>query len=277
MRKREWKRQTISWCRYQYKQFWSQETQERTSATHRLPRPHLAAVAQSISPDFPLRMSMVESWASWTWIWKYNCWCNHGLALLKGGSKPFHPKPTLLHLVQKLRPGPAEVQIPTSLLHRQSLVLTNNTFTGSKLLLWVKVCGCFYYCFSCLFYFLFFFLGGKRVSSRKIRYSLGIISVLENIFFLNLEIQWLGVTWLLICYFYIITGWSVIRGKPLCKSWCWVRPFKSFFHILSFLNLSSYVNITTPCHHTYRVPLWYSKSHMRPTQAMEALPSRVYL
>lgn len=131
--------------------------------------------------------------------------------------------------------------------------------------------------FLACFTFCFFFLGGKRVSSRKIRYSLGIISVLENIFFLNLEIQWLGVTWLLICYFYIITGWSVIRGKPLCKSWCWVRPFKSFFHILSFLNLSSYVNITTPCHHTYRVPLWYSKSHMRPTQAMEALPSRVYL
>ena len=112
-----------------------------------------------------LQINRAMAMLSWTWIWKRNCWCNHGLALLKGGSKPFHPKPALLYLVQKLRPSRAEVQIPISLLHRQSLVLTNNTFTGSQPLLWVKLCSCFY-CFSCLFYFRFSFFGRESVQGK---------------------------------------------------------------------------------------------------------------
>ena len=53
-------------------------------------------------------------------------------------------------------------------------------------------------------------------------------------------------TWLLICYFYIITGWLVVCGKPLCKSWCWVRPFKSVLLILSWPFKLRQYNYTVP-------------------------------
>ena len=47
-----------------------------------------------------------------------------------------------------------------------------------------------------------------------------------------------------------------VRTSPLrWHSAATSHPRSLIGPILSFLDLSSYVNITTPCHHTYRVPL----------------------
>lgn len=75
---------------------------------------------------------MVESWASWTWIWKYNCWCNHGLALLKGGSKPLPSKAYLTPSGSETQTRSCRSPDPHFSTAQKSLVLTNNTFTGSN-------------------------------------------------------------------------------------------------------------------------------------------------